>query len=43
MLENEVSSEIVSYTDYNVVSLTETWMKELCEDHNLFPKNYIIL
>ena len=32
----------VSCTDYTVICLTETWLKDSCQDHNLFPKFYSV-
>jgi hypothetical protein len=32
----------VSYTDYNIIRLTETWLNNSCKDLNLFRKNYVV-
>ncbi|PNF20040.1 hypothetical protein B7P43_G05817 [Cryptotermes secundus] len=29
-------------TDYNIICLTETWLNDLCYDHNLFPDCYTV-
>jgi hypothetical protein len=34
--------ENVCSTDYNIICLTETWLNDLCYDHNLFPDCYIV-
>jgi hypothetical protein len=34
--------ENVCSTDYNIICLTETWLNDLCYDHNLFPGCYIV-
>jgi hypothetical protein len=28
--------------DYNIICLTETWLNDLCYDHNLFPDCYTV-
>jgi hypothetical protein len=30
-------------TDYNIICLTETWLYDLCYNHNLFPDCYTVL
>jgi hypothetical protein len=27
-------------TDHNIICLTETWLNDMCYDHNLFPDGY---
>ena len=38
----ELYSNVCS-TDYNIFCLTETWLNDLCLDHNLFPDSYTVL
>jgi hypothetical protein len=38
----ELYSNVCS-TDYNILCLTETWLNDLCFDHNLFPDSYKVL
>jgi hypothetical protein len=33
----------VCSADYNIICLTETWLNDLCYDHNLFPDCYTVL
>jgi hypothetical protein len=35
----ELSSNVCS-TDYNILCLTETWLNDVCYDHNLFRDSY---
>jgi hypothetical protein len=34
--------ENVCSTDYSIICLTETWLNDLCYDHNLFPDCYSV-
>jgi hypothetical protein len=34
--------ENVCSTDYNIICLAETWLNDLCYDHNLFPDHYTV-
>lgn len=38
----ELYSNVCS-TDYNILCLTETWLNDMCLDHNLFPDSYTVL
>jgi hypothetical protein len=34
--------ETVHCKDYNIICLTETWLDDLCYDHNLFSDCYTV-
>jgi hypothetical protein len=42
MIEQLELYENICSTDYNNIRLTETWLNDLCYDHNLFPDCYIV-